>query len=98
MSASKGVTATFTLAPKIKLAVNATSGYDTFAEAYTNATGSLYALQDVFIGDWMLSGSKAIVLKGGYQADYKTSTGFTTINGKLTVKNGSLRVDGVKVR
>jgi len=45
-----------------------------------------------------MNGGKAIVLKGGYQADYLTRTGYTTIKGKLTIKNGSLRVDRVKVQ
>ena len=47
----------------------------------------------------MLDKGTNITLKGGYLADYGvTRHGFTILNGKLTIKGGSLRVDGVKVR
>jgi PKD repeat protein len=98
MVGPKAVTSTFNLAPKIKLDANASTGYDSFTDAYTNASGSIHSLQDVLTGDWTLGGSKAIVLKGGYQADYQTRTGYTTIKGKVSVMGGSLRVDKVKVR
>jgi hypothetical protein len=98
MEGSKAVTSTFTLAPKIKLDVNAATGYETFTEAYTNTTGLLYAMDAVIAGNWTLDGGKAIVLNGGYQADYTARTGYTTLNGKLTIQNGSLRVDRLKIR
>ncbi len=98
MTAAKTAVATFNLAPKIKLDVNAATGYTAFTDAYANATSSMYSLQDILLGDWTLAGSKAIILTGGYQADYKARTGYTTLKGKLSIKNGSLRLDGVKIR
>jgi alpha-tubulin suppressor-like RCC1 family protein len=45
--------------------------------------------------------AKTLTLKGGYDADFNQSpsaTSFTTISGKMTVKNGTLRVERVKVK
>jgi hypothetical protein len=98
MVGPRAVTATFNISPRIKLTVNAATGYDTFAYAYTNSTGALFSMNTILVENWTLSGGKNIVLKGGYQADYQARTGFTTLNGKLVIQNGSLRVDGVKVR
>jgi hypothetical protein len=98
ISGNKIATATFTLAPRIKLALAAVSGYDTLPLAYGSATSTIFALEGLFAGGWTLGGSKDIILKGGYLADYGTvRNGFTTVGSKLTISNGSLRVDGVKV-
>ena len=48
--------------------------------------------------DWLLGGGKDIVFKGGYQADYEARTGFTALKGKLTIQNGRLQVEYVKVQ
>jgi hypothetical protein len=99
VDADKTAEATFTLSPKIKLDVGATSGYDSFPVAYSNASSTLFSLSGLFPGDWLLDKVKHITLKGGYYADYGlTRNGFTILNGKLTIKSGSLRADGVKVR
>jgi hypothetical protein len=98
MNGNKTATATFTLAPRIKLALAATSGYDTLPLAYGSAASTIFALEGLFAGGWTLGGSKDIILKGGYLADYgPVRNGFTTVGSKLTITNGSLRVDGVKV-
>jgi hypothetical protein len=98
MNGNKTATATFTLAPRIKLDLMATSGYDTLPLAYGNAASTIFALEGLFAGGWTLGGSKDIILKGGYLADYgPIRNGFTTVGSKLTITNGSLRVDGVKV-
>jgi N-acetylneuraminic acid mutarotase len=98
MTRPKTVTVTFNLAPKVKLDVNSATGYDTLSLAYTNAAGSLFSMDAILVDNWTLSGSKNIVLKGGYDADYTNRTGYTALQGKLTVKNGSLKVDGLKIR
>jgi hypothetical protein len=42
---------------------------------------------------------KTVTIQGGYDADFKPDpTGTTTIQGKVTLQNGTLRVQRVKVR
>lgn len=98
MDTDKSVMATFSLAPRSKIAIDAPTGYDTLIDAYNNASSSIFSMNSEFTGDWTLDGSKDIFLIGGYQADYNSRTGFTTQIGKLTIKGGSLRVDGFKIR
>jgi hypothetical protein len=99
MTSDKSAVATFTLAPKSKLDLAATTGYDTLQTAYSNAESTIFALDGLFTGAWTLDQSKNITLKGGYLADFgPTRDGFTILSGKLTIKTGSLRVDGLKVR
>jgi hypothetical protein len=98
MNGAKTVTAAFSLAPKIKLDLNATSGYDIFADAYSNSSANLYSMNSILVENWSLAGGKTITLNGGYQADYQARTGYTVLNGKLSIKSGKLQVDGLKVR
>ena len=99
MTSNKTAVATFTLAPKTKLDLPATTGYDTLPLAYGSATSTIFALDGLFTGAWTLDQSKNITLKGGYLADYgPTRNGFTVLGGKLIISNGSLRVEGLKIR
>ena len=98
MNGDKIAVATFKLTPKTILIQGSKTGFDTLQLAYASATSTIYALNSIFSGDWTLDKGKDIVLTGGYQADYAARTGFTTLSGKLTIKNGSLRVDGLKVK
>jgi hypothetical protein len=99
MTSNKTAVATFTLAPKTKLDLPATTGYDTLPLAYGSATSTIFALDGLFTGGWTLDLGKNITLKGGYLADFgPVRNGFTILSGKLTVKNGSLRVEGLKIR
>ena len=93
------VAATFIMAPKTKLTTGATDGFPTLKDAYRNAGSTIFALEGVFMEDWTLDLDKNITFKGGYLADYgPTGNGFTVLNGKLSIKNGSLKVDGLKIR
>jgi hypothetical protein len=45
--------------------------------------------------------AKTVTIQGGYDADFTPNpadTSFTTIQGKLEVRNGTLRVGRVKIR
>jgi hypothetical protein len=63
------------------------------------AVTTIFALDGLFSGEWLLDKGKDVTLTGGYRADYGLiRNGFTVLNGKLTVQSGSRRVDGMKVR
>lgn len=99
MTSDKTAIATFTLVPRSKLDLGSITGYDTLQTAYSNAASTIFALDGLFTGAWTLDQGKNISLKGGYLADYgPTRNGFTMLGGKLTIKNGSLRVDRLKIR
>ncbi|MBC8018075.1 MAG: hypothetical protein H7X83_06105 [Verrucomicrobia bacterium] len=99
MNSDKTASANFTLAPKSKLGLGAATGFDTLQTAYSSAVSTIFALEGLFSGEWLLDKGTNITLKGGYLADYgATRNSFTILNGKLTINSGSLRVDGVKVR
>lgn len=99
MTPDKPAIATFTLSPRCKINLTASTGYDTLQTAYSNAVTAIFALDGLFTGGWTLDQGKNITLKGGYLADYgSTRNGFTILGGKLTIKNGSLRVDRLKIR
>jgi uncharacterized repeat protein (TIGR02543 family) len=83
--------------PQIKLDVTAISGFDSLQTAYENATSTIYTLATSLTGNWTLTESKNIRLIGGYQEDYNARSGFTIMKGTLTIKKGSLRVDGLKI-
>jgi hypothetical protein len=97
MSDSKGVTAAFVLAPKAKIGA---TGYSQLSDAYAyaGATAEILTLNDVLIEDVTLHQDKAITLKGGWNASYSVLTGQTVIKGNLTIQNGSLRANGLKIR
>lgn len=97
---NKSVSATFSLAPK---AMIGTSGYDSLNAAYLAAYNSADASATINLLDTELTENldvigKEITLKGGFSADFKTRSGPSTIlKGNLTIKGGSLRVDGITI-
>ncbi|MDU0458509.1 MAG: hypothetical protein RW306_07200 [Geobacteraceae bacterium] len=97
---NKSVSATFSLAPK---AMIGTSGYDSLNAAYLAAYNSADASATINLLDTELTENldvigKEITLKGGFSADFKTRSGPSTIlRGMLTIKGGSLKVDGITI-
>jgi len=99
VDANKTATASFSVVPRIKLTLGATTGFETLQLAYSSAGTTIYSLNGLFSGDWMLDKTNNIVLKGGYLSDYgPTRTSFSMLSGKLTIRNGSIRVDRFKVK
>ena len=111
MNGNSAVTADFVLSPKCKTSLLVPTGFATLTEAYNAAGSEIHALVGLFeneppLDGFLLDDGKDITLKGGYLADYVTRSGYSTLIGKLTVKNdfprsgnvGSLRVDGLKVK
>jgi len=97
MTGPKSVTASFTLAPKAKIG---STGYTSLLTAYTAADSSatILALDTEFIENLFMNGGKAIVLKGGYKADYSGKSGLPSyLKGVLTIGTGSLTVEGVAI-
>ncbi|MGE0918339.1 Ig-like domain-containing protein [Trichlorobacter lovleyi] len=98
MDANKAVVAYFSLAPKAVVLSNG-YGYDSLQSAYTDAQAGdvLYLLEDTLPISTIIN--KALTLQGGYYADYtRTTSGYTVLQGVLTVGSGSLTADRIVVK
>jgi hypothetical protein len=99
ISAAKSVTATFSKYNPVHIA-NGSNYYSTLQSAYTAAgSTSIIQSQEVNItGNLSTSSSKSITLVGGYDATYSGRSGYTVMQGTLTVNKGTLVVDNIVIK
>lgn len=105
LTADTTVTATFTapqIGSQVQLVGTPNQTHGTIASAYTSAgtagTSTIKAQAVAFIGDLLMGLLKNIKLFGGYDSTFTTQTGYTTVQGKVTIGAGSLVVDRVIVK
>jgi hypothetical protein len=75
--------------------------YDTIHEAFfgVNADGQSIRMQAVDITESpSYAGSNSINLQGGFDCNYGSNSGFTTIHGIMTFGGGSVTVENVIVQ
>ncbi|MBL0225105.1 MAG: hypothetical protein IPQ16_05860 [Geobacteraceae bacterium] len=98
MSSDKGISADFTSSPMVK---NQRTGvaYSLLQTAYTEALhgDTIMALTTLPAADLTLNETKSLTIVGGYDADYTSCLGLTTVFGPVTVK-ALTRMSGVAVR
>jgi hypothetical protein len=92
----------FTLTPTtsyMRVEGNSAS-YSLFQEAYdAAATGSVIRTRGMIFGESPLcAADKKVTVKGGYDDTFATRSGFTTINGVLRIRRGTIIADGIKIR
>lgn len=94
MNSNKAVSATFTVMPNAKIG---DTYYGTLSNAYgaITADGVIEAKDMTFVEDLTLDRDIPFTLAGGYADDFGSRTGFTTLNGVLTIASGSLIVDSL---
>lgn len=94
MDSNKAVSATFTVIPNAKIG---DTYYGTLSNAYSAITsdGVIEAKDMTFTEDLTLDRDVSFTLAGGYADDYGSITGFTTLNGILTISSGSMIVDSL---
>ncbi len=96
----RGITATFDYVQPAR--TSTTSYFDTLSAAYAAlpvATGgTIQARQFTFVENPNLNRSIPIILTGGFNPAYAANSGYTTIQGNLTVALGSLTADRVIIR
>jgi len=97
MSADKSVSATFTVIPNSRIG---STPYGTLTNAYNAvATSEIIEAKDMtFVENLTLSRDIPFTLRGGYADDYGSRTGFTILNGVLTISSGSMIVDSLIIR
>jgi parallel beta-helix repeat protein len=79
---------------------NAAPGYSKVQDAYyAAATGQSVNMQDMtFFENLLLNADRAIKLVGGYECEFSAYTGFSTINGSLTISSGTVTIDKLTIR
>jgi len=100
MSADQTVTATFTLAQAVRLLTTIPAYYDFLQAAFGAATGNVTIQGRAMTLTENLTIDKGYIytFKGGFNGDFTSQIGATTLQGKLTVGTGSLVVDRLIVR
>ncbi|SJZ88070.1 The GLUG motif-containing protein [Trichlorobacter thiogenes] len=100
MNASKAITATFSAgAATVKIDGDSTSYYSiNSALAAPTQDAIIKATAIGFAENVILQNSHTLTLKGGYSdSNFSSQTGYSTINGSLTISSGTLVVDKVVV-
>jgi hypothetical protein len=102
MSSNRNVTATFTKTPPFYRPAHGDYSYDLQGTYDTAGSSDIIQMQATApISGFNATLAKSITLKGGYDADFHPTpadTSCTIIQGKLTVKAGTVLVERVKVR
>ncbi len=96
MNATKNVTANFqSCLQPARIVDTPYVYYATLQDAYDAAlTGDSIQSQDViFLGDHTFDLNKSVTITGGYSCDYSSITGTTTINGDVTIDDGTVTLD-----
>jgi hypothetical protein len=86
----------------VRVVGTATIYYTTLQDAYTNINtvdGDLIQSQDVtFNGGMTINLDKSVVIEGGYDCAYSVITGVTTINGNVTITDGSVTIENFVIQ
>jgi hypothetical protein len=92
------VTALFASNKQVKLS-NATTTHDSLQDAYVAANDGETFLMQVysFLENLSFSLPKSVKLKGGQNSNYDGTVGMTTIQGSLTVEQGSVEISDVAI-
>ena len=100
ISADTSLTATFEYIQPAR--TSAMSYYDTVSAAYAalpvSSGGTIQMRQFTFVENLNMNRSVPVLFSGGYNPAYTVNSGFTTIQGDLTVAFGSLTVDRVIIK
>ncbi|QSV47414.1 hypothetical protein JZM60_11880 [Geobacter benzoatilyticus] len=101
LSTATDIQAEFARLQPVRIAGTSPVYYDTLQGAYNAATTGavIQALTTTStpLGTLTMNGGKAVTLKGGYNGDFSSNSGYTTSVGTLTVVNGTLIVENVVV-
>ena len=101
VSGDTTVQATFNLDSEHKVYIPGTTKYySTLQAAYEAALGgaTIKAWSMQYDENLNCNQGKIVILKGGYNQGYSSNNDFTTLNGKLTIRNGTLRVDHLVIK
>lgn len=100
MTGNKTITATFTYVPAVRLMTTIPTYYDFIQAAMGAASGSItIEARDTTVTENLnITKGYQYLLKGGFDAEFKAQTGYTTLQGNVTVGTGSLVVDRLLIK
>ncbi|MCM2358998.1 MAG: S8 family serine peptidase [Geobacteraceae bacterium] len=100
MNGAMVVAATFAPLPSVRLAGPAPLYFPSLQAVYNAAAdgSAIQARGVVLVENSVLDRPVAVTLAGGYDGSYASATGFTSLEGSLTIRSGSLTVDRLAVR
>jgi hypothetical protein len=79
-----------------------TNYFDSISDAYADLPditgGMIQAWEYTFVESPILGRAIPVTLVGGFNASYSSNSGYTTVDGVLTVAGGSLTIDRVVIR
>jgi hypothetical protein len=98
LTSDVNVTATFTASPPLRILQG--GSYGLISSAYAAATNgaTIQARELTFSEALIFSRPVSISILGGYDVGYSTRTGFSTIDGSLRIRSGTLRANGLVLR
>lgn len=101
MTADTTVTAQFDYVQPVRVPLAAlVTDYSSLTLGYGAVPdgGSILARSFIFSEDLQLNENKRVILWGGYDTGFASTTGVSVLNGRLTVVNGSLVVAGLVIK
>jgi len=99
MDGDKTVTTTFNASPPLRILGG--GNYIMISEAYASAANDAVIQTRARLfddGGLTLNRAVRVFLKGGYDAGFSSKSGETAVKGKLLIRNGTTRVDGLVLR
>lgn len=99
ISGIKSVTAAFDVTPNLKI-----EGFDdcygVAQTAYDAALpeATILAKGTTLAGDLYLDAAKKVRIEGGYDSDFSSRSGYTTLQGAVKIQQGRLVLDRIKIR
>ncbi len=96
----RSVLATFDLINRVRLTAGTSLDHPAIQSAYESAAegSEIRSLHFPFPEVLLFDRPENVLLRGGWDSGYTTNTaGFSTIQGSLVIRNGSVRVENVKI-
>ena len=80
--------------------VNIINTFDNIQDAYNNAQAGdiIQAKAMVSTENQTFATAKAVSLKGGYDSGFTPTSGFTTINGNMTIIGGTVTIEKIIIK
>ncbi|HBG06463.1 MAG TPA: hypothetical protein DDY22_13130 [Geobacter sp.] len=99
LDADRSVTATFTAAPRARVGA---TGFSSIRSAYNDVatlnSAVIKLLEGLQTENVTFGRNIGVTLDGGYNASYSAVTSKTTINGRVEIQAGTVRVNRVVVK
>jgi len=101
MNNDKSLTATFEFNTAHKSRIGDIASYHSTLQASYNGApnlGTIKAWATDFVESLTCDQAKSVTIKGGYNEDYTSNSGYTSLQGILSIRSGSLTVENLVIK